>query len=554
MTDGGSACRCNARFLEQERFTVKVAVKQKMPLNSVRYREHESEAPDHAQHPDVYPTSRAGPVEAGQVKRPHIASMDVLLQDQALSALVDRHGRVSVRDALRERLGELRERWVQEPASAFEADQLAFSIGQALDAPSAPYLRPVVNLTGTVLHTNLGRALLPEEAIEAMARAAREPCNLEFDLEAGERGERDVHVQAQICKLTGADAALVVNNNAAAVLLVLNSLAMRRSVIVSRGELVEIGGQFRVPDIMVRAGARLREVGTTNRTHLADYADAIDERTALLMKVHPSNYEIRGFTSAVPMDRVAGLATERGLVSFADLGSGTLADLCAWGLPREPTVRETLAAGVDLVSFSGDKLLGGPQCGIVAGRKELIARLRRNPLKRALRVDKLVLAALGEVLRLYDDPERLVARLPTMRLLLRTRDDMVGVAGELADALQSRLDGHAVVQVVNCASSIGSGALPVTGLPSVGVRIDGLGSRRERDRQSARLLASLRGLPLPIIGRLEDGAVLLDCRCLEDVSPLLRSLAALQLDGGAQGPSRATKERSGQSRKTQGPQ
>lgn len=467
---------------------------------------------------------------AFSASRPRIASVDELLESQALGSVVARHGRVPVRDALREHLDVLRAEWGSAPASAFEPATLAHDIGRALDEAAAPSLRPVANLTGTVLHTNLGRALLPEEAIEAMARVAREPCNLEFDIDGGARGERDTHVQAQVCQLTGAEAALVVNNNAAAVMLVLNTLATRRSVIVSRGELVEIGGQFRVPDIMTRAGARLHEVGTTNRTHLRDYAEAIDLRTALLMKVHPSNYEIRGFTASVPMEQVANLARERGLVSFADLGSGTLVDLRAWHLPHETTVRETLAAGMDLVSFSGDKLLGGPQCGIVAGRADLIARLRRNPLKRALRCDKLTLAALGEVLRLYGDPERLAARLPTLRLLARPRADIARVAAELAEALQARLGARASARVVDCASTIGSGALPVAGLPSAGVRIEASGSRRERDRQAARLLVALRALPLPVIGRLEEGGVLLDCRCLEDVAPVLRSLEALRVD------------------------
>jgi L-seryl-tRNA(Ser) seleniumtransferase len=470
------------------------------------------------------------PVEPPRASRPPIASVDHLLQSPPLGALVAAHGRVPVREALREQLAALRARWPEAAETAFGPDALAQAIGPVLDAAGTPSLRPVANLTGTVLHTNLGRALLPEEAIEAMARAAREPCNLEFDLADGGRGERDAHVEALVCAQTGAEAALVVNNNAAAVLLVLNTLAQRRAVVVSRGELVEIGGQFRVPDIMARAGARLQEVGTTNRTHLRDYAEAIDARTALLMKVHPSNYDIRGFTAVVPVAQVAALARERGLVSFADLGSGTLADLRAWGLPHEPTVRETLAAGIDLVSFSGDKLLGGPQCGIVAGRPELIARLRRNPLKRALRCDKLTLAALGAVLRLYGDPQRLLARLPTLRLLTRSRADMAHVAAELADALRARLGAQATVQVVDCASSIGSGALPVAGLPSVGVRVDGTGARRTRDRQATRLQAALRGLPLPLIGRLEDGAVLLDCRCLEDSRPVLRSLEALRLD------------------------
>jgi L-seryl-tRNA(Ser) seleniumtransferase len=463
--------------------------------------------------------------------RPPIASIDQLLQSDALSILVAQHGRVPVRDALRQQLDALRETWTSgltdASAAAFDPGVLARDIGQALDEVAAPSLRPVANLTGTVLHTNLGRAQLPEEAIEAMARVARAPCNLEFDLDSGGRGERDAHVESLVCERTGAEGALVVNNNAAAVLLVLNTLAAKRAVIVSRGELVEIGGQFRVPDIMTRAGARLHEVGTTNRTHLRDYDEAIDARTALLMKVHPSNYDIRGFTASVAMDQVATLARERGLLSFADLGSGTLADLRTWGLPHEPTVRETLDAGVDLVSFSGDKLLGGPQCGIVAGRADLIARLRRNPLKRALRCDKLTLAALGEVLRLYGDPDRLAARLPTLRLLTRSREDIARVASQLAEALQVHLKGQADVQVVDCASTIGSGALPVSGLPSVGVRVDAHGSRRERDRQATRLLAALRALPLPVIGRLEDGAVLLDCRCLEDAAPVLASLTAL---------------------------
>jgi L-seryl-tRNA(Ser) seleniumtransferase len=396
------------------------------------------------------------------VQRPPIASVDQLLQSAPLGAVVARYGRVKVRDALRERLGTLREHWTSAPDRDLDVSvdpaALAQTIGRTLDESSTASLRPVANLTGPVLHTNLGRALLPEEAIEAMARVARAPCNLEFDLDSGGRGERDAHVQALVCERTGAEAALVVNNNAAAVLLVLNTLAAKRSVIVSRGELVEIGGQFRVPDIMTRAGARLHEVGTTNRTHVRDYADAIDARTALLMKVHPSNYEIRGFTAAVAMDQVASLAREHGLLSFADLGSGTLADLRSWGLPHEPTVRETLDAGVDLVSFSGDKLLGGPQCGIVAGRAALVERLRRNPLKRALRCDKLTLAALGEVLRLYGDPDRLAARLPTLRLLTRPREDIARVATQLADALQAQLKGQADVRVVDCASRFAAAA------------------------------------------------------------------------------------------------
>jgi len=458
-----------------------------------------------------------------------IPSVDRLLNHVALQELIAVHGRVRVRDVLRAHLAELRLDLRTRSAAEAEPTVIARAISSELVRRAAPSLRPVANLTGTVLHTNLGRALLPDEAIAAIAQAAREPCNLEFDLDAGERGERDAHVESLVADLTGADAALVVNNNAAGVLLILNTLAARRSVIVSRGELVEIGGHFRVPDIMARAGARLQEVGTTNRTHLSDYVEAIGPRTALIMKVHTSNYEIRGFTAAVAEAKLAQLAHEHGLPLVSDLGSGTLVDLRTWGLPHEPTAREMISAGVDLVSFSGDKLLGGPQCGIVAGRATLVAKLRKNPLKRALRVDKLTLAALEQVLLLYRDPERLAARLPTLRLLARPRTEIRPIADEVATALRKVLHSNYNVTVVECASQIGSGALPVAGLPSTGVRIDSLVARRGRNRAITDLQSAFRRLPLPIIGRMEGSGVLLDCRCIEDPSPIVASIAVLTI-------------------------
>ena len=452
----------------------------------------------------------------------HLPSVDCLLRSREGEALVGRHGRSAAVDMLREVLEEFR----RHHQSAADTEILALC-EQRLTAAERPSQRPVFNLTGTVLHTNLGRACLPVEAIRAASEVLAAPSNLEYNLDSGARGERDSHVRHRLCKLTGAEAATVVNNNAAALLLVLNTLALRREVPVSRGELIEIGGAFRMPEIMARAGCRLREVGTTNRTHLRDFEAAIGKRTALLLKVHPSNYAIEGFTSTVADADLAALAHRHALPYVVDLGSGSLVDLSAWGLPHEPTPRDTLAAGADLVTFSGDKLLGGPQAGIVVGRADLVGALERNPLKRALRLDKGRLAALESVLRLYADPDRLAQRLPTLRLLTRSESDLEALGGRLLPQVRASLPGCSV-EVESCQSQIGSGSLPIDRLPSRCLAVAPSMPVRRAGGALARLAAAFRALPIPVIGRLENGRLKLDLRCLEDEAAFVAQLPNLR--------------------------
>ena len=466
--------------------------------------------------------------EIRSVHRP--PSVDRVLGWRAIAPLLIEYGRQPVLGAVRALIDELRPSATDpghcpDHASPFAEAPFAARVAERLARDEAPRLRRVLNLTGTVLHTNLGRAPLPEAAVAALTMAAREPCALEYDLADGARGQRDQLVEGWLKDLTGAEAATVVNNNAAAVFLLLNTLAARKEVIVSRGELVEIGGAFRIPDIMSRAGARLREVGTTNRTHASDFAQAIGPRTALVMKVHTSNYAIQGFTAAVPESELARLAHDQGLPFVVDLGSGTLVDLARYDLPHEPTPGETLANGADLVSFSGDKLLGGPQAGILVGRADLIACLNKNPLKRALRLGKLTLAALEAVLRLYRDPDRLTERLPTLRLLTRPATEIQALATGLLPPLAAALaDWPVRVSAEPVQSQIGSGSLPVERLPSYALVV------RPRDRRMGVLRdleAALRRLPIPVIGRIANGALWLDLRCLEDPDTFRAQLKAL---------------------------
>ena len=446
-------------------------------------------------------------------------SVDRLLGRDDAADLVARFGRQPTLEALRGALAAVRAVLADGGSVPGEADLVA-AAAQSLERLFAPSLRPVFNLTGTVLHTNLGRALLPPEAAASVARVLSQASNLEYDVAAGRRGERDDHLEPLICKLTGAEAATIVNNNAAAVLLVLAALAPKKEVLVSRGELVEIGGAFRVPDVMARAGCRMVEVGTTNRTHLRDYADAIGPRTVAAMKVHQSNYEIKGFTAEVSDADLGRLCRERGLVMLDDLGSGNLVDFSAYGLPREPTVMDAVKHA-DIVTFSGDKLLGGVQCGLIAGRRDLVAKIRKHPLKRALRVGKEVFAAMEAVLRLYLDPDRLAARLPTLRLLTRRQADIRAQAERLAPLLASALGDAARVTVVDCASQIGSGALPVETLPSAALALTSPMPGKGDGRWLKAIAERFRALPMPVIGRIADNAFLLDLRTLEDEAGFL---------------------------------
>ena len=455
-----------------------------------------------------------------------IPSVDVVLRSHVGAVLVERFGGPAATASIRTQLQAQREAARAGHAPA-DADGIAAAAMAELEARGQSALRPVFNLTGTVLHTNLGRALLAEAAIEAATQAMRNAVALEYDLATGRRGERDDHLRALICELTGAEDATLVNNNAAAVLLVLNTLAGHGGgAVVSRGELIEIGGAFRMPDIMARAGARLVEIGTTNRTHDKDYRAALEQDgVALILKVHTSNYRIEGFTREVDATTLSGIAREANVPPVNDLGSGTLVDLARWGLRREPTVREAVAEGADIVTFSGDKLLGGPQAGFIVGRRDLIAAINRNPMKRALRVDKLRLAALEATLKLYRDPDRLTERLPTLRLLARGKDEIAALAAALLPAARAVTGGSYAVEIIDCTSQIGSGALPLDTLPSAGLGFratDGSGSALER------LAASLRRLPVPVIGRIADGMLVLDLRCLGDPDAFAANLAGLR--------------------------
>ena len=469
-------------------------------------------------------------VDGSKASPKDLPGVDRLLREPEASALIAEHGHTCVAVQARALLDRCRADAVAGTLASREAQMpvLVKALAKRVEDRLAPRLCTVLNLTGTVIHTNLGRALLAETSLQHVLAMMSGPNNLEYDLASGGRGDRDSIIEELLCTLTGAQAATVVNNNAAAVLLTIAALARDREVIVSRGELVEIGGAFRMPDVMASAGAHMVEVGTTNRTHPHDYERAITERTALLMKVHTSNYAVQGFTSTVSEAELCAIAHAKGLPVATDLGSGALVDLAQWGLPHEPTPQEMLTAGCDVVTFSGDKLLGGPQAGLIVGSTSAIGRIRKFPMKRALRMSKLPLAALEATLRLYLRPERLTRDLPTLRLLTRPAEQIRALAHQLQPAVAHAVAPRFTVDVVDLMGQIGSGSLPVERLPSAGLALAPSTGKKDAGRALDKLATALRQLPRPVIARIADDRLLLDLRGLEQPTLLTDQLSLVQ--------------------------
>ena len=450
-----------------------------------------------------------------------LPSVDQLVRRLASEPALTGVSRARLTATVRDVLGAERRRVTEQSETPADAETLAARVVAVTRRAGLFSLRPVINATGVVLHTNLGRALLSDLARDRVSAVAGAYSNLEMDLASKERGSRYSHVEALLQRLTGAEDALVVNNNAAAVLLALETLAHGKEVIVSRGELIEIGGEFRIPDIMLRSGAVLREVGATNRTHLRDYAEAIGPNTALLLKVHTSNYRVIGFTAEVSGRELTELGRERGIPVMEDLGSGSLLDLRPWGFPYEPTVPEVVGFGLDLVSFSGDKLLGGPQAGIVVGKRAIVSRLKKNPWNRALRIDKFTMAALEATLGAY---EAGTARetVPTLRLLTEPLGRVQGRARRVLRALGAEVTARLAARVTEGSSQVGGGALPTVELPTAGVALGAT------DGAARALDAALRVGDPPVVGRLVDDRLFLDCRTVlpEQVAALAKAVAA----------------------------
>ena len=449
-----------------------------------------------------------------QILLKRLPGVDRLLDCAQHSEILRQAPHSVLRNAARTALDALRHQLLKgnTPLEARDVEETA--VLQRIEALVAtamqPNLRKTINATGVVIHTNLGRSLLCQDAIDNLTVIASRYSNLEFNLDEGRRGSRYSAVEDLLCEITGAEAGLVVNNNAGAVLIALETMAKDREVIVSRGELVEIGGAFRIPDVMSKSGAVLKEVGTTNRTHVKDYAGALGEKTALLLKVHQSNFAITGFTKEVPLKELADLGHQHKVPVMEDLGSGTFVDFRRYGLPWEPTVQESVASGADIVTFSGDKLLGGPQAGIIVGKRTYLDAIKKNPINRALRIDKLTLAALESTLRLYREESRAVASIPTLRMMMTPDNVLADRAERLYACLQRIEDSRLVFMRDQVQSRIGGGSLPLLELPSHAVTVS------FHDGSAQRIETFLRGHVPPIIGRIENDRFIMDVRTLQD--------------------------------------
>lgn len=453
-----------------------------------------------------------------------IPSIDLLLRDTKGTELQEEFGRKIVKSNLRLLISQMQEEVKLGELKSVCKEDIYVRL-RRICMGTSPEIRKVLNLTGIVVHTNLGRSLFPEGAIKSAIKVMENFTDLEFDLSTGKRGERERFLIENIKELTNAEDATFVNNNAAAVFLILNTFGMKKEVVISRGELVEIGGQFRIPEIMRNAGAKLIEVGTTNRTHLSDYSDVISTNTGLIMKVYTSNYEIVGFTSSVDEKLLVDLANKNNVPFVVDAGSGNLINTIMTDSTNEDTIRNILARGVDLVTFSGDKLLGGPQCGVIAGKAKFINEIRRNPVKRAMRIDKVTVASMSEVLRIYmGNSEKVKQKIPTQKYLNRSTNEIKEIANYVLKEALSFFDSVASIELTECKSQVGSGALPIDSLPSYGLKITPLTGE---SISIEKLNEMLRELPCPIIGRITKQSIVLDCRCLENGDKLIEQLKKL---------------------------
>lgn len=451
-----------------------------------------------------------------------IPKVDDLLNLKEVNELMDSIPRALIMESIREVLGDTR-KFILESSDELlrdhkiSIDKIAEEIKKKAAKKSKNHLKRVINATGVIIHTNLGRSVLSREAVKAVVDVAQNYSNLEYDLDEGKRGSRYSHVEETIVRITGAESAIAVNNNAAAVLLVLSTLCRNKEAIVSRGELVEIGGSFRVPEVMEQSGAKLIEVGSTNRTHLYDYERAINENTGVILKVHTSNYRILGFTESVSGRELVDLANKKGLPLFEDLGSGSFVDLSEYGVEYEPTVQEAVSAGIDVVTFSGDKMLGGPQAGIIVGKKKYIDMMKKNPLTRALRIDKMTIAALESTLRLYLDKEKVLKSIPALKMIVMSQDVLKDRARRLLRMIKNNLSGRGEFGIISEHSQIGGGSMPLENLPTFAVYI------KPSNISISNLERELRNAETPVIVRTHRDSILFDVRTIaEDEYTIIR--------------------------------